>query len=317
MTLVGSLSRGLSKGLRQATRSPGLVALLWSIGLAAALPFTLVIHDAVGRSVGTSRVHLDLERGFDMDWYSEYDHEAVGLERLLTPTSVRPAAFLDNLEAWFSGDLFLARRELVALGLLFALVWTLLSGGILHRFAYHERQLSLRRLLGHGAEHFPRFLRLAAITGVLYYGVYRLSRWLFPLLEERMRDVTVERTALAVNLLAALLVVLLLTLVKLVSEYAKAATVLDGRRGMLATAWHAARFVLSRPLVTFGAHAAITGAGFLVVALYGLVAPDHAQAGLPGALWALLIGQAILAVRVVQRLTVSATALEIYRDAVR
>jgi hypothetical protein len=137
------------------------------------------------------------------------------------------------------------------------------------------------------------------------------------MLEEQMRDVTVERTALTVHLLAALLVVLLLTLVKLVSEYAKAATVLDGRRGMLAAAWRAARFVLSRPLLTFGAHGAIAGAGFLLLALYGIVAPGHAQAGLPGVLWAVLVGQAILVVRVVQRLTVSATALEIYRDAGR
>jgi hypothetical protein len=309
-----SLLRSVSAGLRQATRSPGLVALLWALSLAAALPFALVVHDAVARSVGASRIHVDLERGFDMDWYSEYEHESVGLERLLTPTSVRPAAFLDNLDAWSSGDLFLARRELVALGVVFALVWTLLSGGILHRFAYHEKGLTLRGLLGHGGEYFPRFVRLAALTGILYFGIYRLARWLFPLLEEMMIDVTSERTVLAVYLLAALGVVLLLVFVRLTGEYTRAATVLDGRRGMLKAAWRAMRFVVAHPVRTVGAHALIAAAGFALLALYGLVAPGQGQSGLGGVFLAFAVAQLVFAARIVQRLTVSATALEIWRE---
>ncbi len=306
--------QAISTGFSRAVTSVGLVALLWVTTLAAALPFALVVRDAIERSVGPSRVHLDLEERFDMDWYSEYAHESVGIERLLTPTSVRPAAFLDNLEAWFSGELFLTRPEIVALGVAFALGWILLSGGIFWRFAYRENELSLRTFFGRGAELFPRFARLAAITGIAYFLVYRFSRWLFPQLDELMRDVTVERTALAVHLAGAVLVVFLLVLIKLVSDYAKASVVLDDRRGMLAAAWHATRFVATHPLRTFGAYASIAAIGFLLLAFYSLVSPGHSQAGSLGVVWVFLLSQAFLAVRIVQRLTVCATTVEIYRS---
>lgn len=307
--------RAVRQGLTQATTSAGLIACLWLVGLAAALPYAMVVRDSIQRSVGASRMHLDLREGFDMDWYSEYLHEAVGVGRLLTPTSVRPAAFLDNLEAWFSGDLFLTQPGLVALGVAFALGWALLVGGILHRFVYFEKGLSLRSLLGHGAELFPRYARLLVISGALYYLVYRFARWLFPRLEEALRDVTVERTTLAVHLAGAALVVLLLLLVKLTSDYAKVATILEGRRSMLLAAWRGLRFVLGHPLRTFGAYALVAVVGLALLALYALIAPGQAQASLAGVLWAFLVGQAFLALRIVQRLTAYAAAVEIYRDA--
>lgn len=304
----------VSRGLSRATSSPRLVVCLWLICLAVALPATLVVRQAVKRSVVDSRAHLDLEQRFDMDWYSEYSHDAVGSERLLTPTSVRPAAFLDNLDAWFSGALFTTDPALVALGVVFAIGWTLLAGGVLHRYVYQETEFSLRQLLGHGAEFFPRFARLLALTAVLYFFVYRFARWLFPRFENAMRDVTVERTALAVHLAGALLIILLLVFVRLISDYAKVATVLQDRRSMLIAAWQAMRFVMKHPLRTFGAYALVAVGGLAALGVLAWLAPGQAQSGLLGVAWAFFFGQVMLAVRLLQRLTIYGTAVEIYRD---
>ena len=306
--------KAVSSGLSHATRSAGLILCLWLVSAAIALPYTLVVREAVKSSVGASRVHLDMRQRFDMDWYSEYRHEAVGVERLLTPTSVRPAAFLDNLEAWFSGAIFTTNPALVALGVVFAVVWLLMLGGILHRFAYYEKEFSLRSFAAHGAEFFPRFTRLTVVTGIAYYSVYRLGRWLFPKLEETLRDVTVERTVLWAHLAGALLVGLLMMLVKLSSDYAKISTVLTGRRSMLLAAWHGLRFVLSHPMRTFSAYALVTLGGLVLLALLAWIDPGQSQGGLPGVVWALLVGQLMMAVRLIGRLTNYGTILEIYND---
>lgn len=306
--------KAISSGLAHALTSPGLVLWLWLVCLFVAVPDTLVIRQAVEDSVGSSRVNLDLRERFDMEWYSEYSDEATGMTRALTPTSVRPAAALDNLESWFSGELFELHPGFVAFGIVFALVWALMLGGVLHRFAYFEPGFSLRGLLSHGAEFFPRFVRLMAMTGVAYYGIYRLSRWVFPVLQDRLRDVTVEKTVLSVYLGAALIVIFLLVLVKLSSDYAKVATVLNGRRSMVLAVGHGLRFVLAHPFRTFGAYGGIALLGFAILALYTMVAPGFSQGSNWGVLWTFLIGQAWVLARLVQRLTSYGAAMEIYRD---
>lgn len=304
----------IASGIRQALSSPRLLVWLWVLSLLVALPDALLVHRAVERSVGPSRVHEDLRQGFDMDWYSEYSHETTGVERLLTPTSVRPAALLDNLDDWSSGRIFHLPAPILALGGVFLLLWTLLSGGILYRFVYRQERSSLRALLSHGADLLPRFLRLLVISGLAYYAVYRAARWIFPRLEEAMRDVTVERTVLAVYLLAALGIVLLLLLVKLASDYAKVATVLGKRRSMLLAAWHGLRFVLRRPLTTFGAYAGISLVVWSCLGVWALLAPGQGQESSAAVAWAFLFGQLAVVLRLAARLTAYGAAVEIYRD---
>jgi hypothetical protein len=307
--------RAVAVGFGQAIGSPGLVVCLLVVSLVVALPDTMLIRQAVQQSVGASLAHERLRDGFDMEWYSDYQYNTGdGVESLLTPTSVRPAAFLDNLEAWFSGDLFTLHPAIVAVGIVFALLWSLVLGGILYRFVHQERRFSLKQLLSRGSGFFFRFVRLMALMGVAYYGVYRFSRWLFPWLEELMRDVTVERDALVVYLLGATVVLALLMLVKLSSDYAKVATVLEGRRSMLLAAFHGLRFVVRHPLRTFGAYALVAVAGLGLLYLYAQIAPGQDQTTLTGVVAAFLIAQAFLAVRLVQRLTTYGAAVEIYRD---
>ena len=307
--------KAVAVGFGHSVVSPGLIAWLMLLSLVVALPGAMLVRGAVEESVGSSLAHERLGDRFDMEWYSDYQYQNDGVASLLTPTSVRPAAFLDNLEAWFSGELFLTHPALVTAGVVFALLWSLMLGGVLYRFVHLERKFSLGKLLARGGGYFFRFVRLMALMSIFYYLVYRLSRWLFPHLEDLMRDVTVERTALAVNLLAALLVLALLVLVKLTSDYAKVATVMEGRRSMILAAWNGFKFVVMHPLRTLGAYVTIALAGLAALFLYSHIAPGQGQAGLAGVLLAFVIAQAFLAIRLVQRLTTYGAAVEIYRTA--
>lgn len=309
-----TIRSAIAAGYRHTIGSPGLLAWLWLLCLIVAVPDTILVHRAVERSVGPSRVHEDLRQRFDMNWYSEYEHEASGVERLLTPTSVRPAALLDNLDDWWTGRLFRLPPPILAVGAVFLLLWTLMVGGILYQFQYRQRGFSLRTLLSHGADLFPRFVRLMVLTAAAYYGIYRGSRWLFARLERTMSDVTVERTVLGVYLLTALGVVLLLLLVKLTADYAKIATLVEKRRSMLLAAWRGLRFVLRHPVRTAAAYAGVVLASWAVLALWALLAPGHGQQSLIGVAWAFLFAQIAVLVRLTARLSTYGAAVEIYRE---
>lgn len=305
------------RGLGRALASPKLVFWLWLAGLLAALPGAVMITDSIHSSLGDSLVADELTDGFDLGWFGEYRHAARGIERTLAPSLVGAGAFFDNLEAWFSGEMFTGSRALLAMGIGFALVWALLLGGVLEQLHRPAPVLALDRFLASGGRYFARFVRLAALGAGLYYLVYKLARSLFPWIERATRDVTVEKSVLTYNLLGALLVVFLLLAVRTALDYGKIAIVADGRRSAVLALVAGLRFVLFHPLATLGAVLAYALLGAAALALYTLVAPGAGQSTWLALAVALVVSQAFLAAKLGLRVALLATEVELYRGASR
>jgi hypothetical protein len=289
----------LIAGARRAVSSWRLLAGLWLLNLAVALPAALVVGQSVRDAVGRSLVAEELGRGFDLRWYGEYEARAKGLETTLRPTVAGAGAFLDNLEGLWSGSLFDGFRGLVALGILYALVWTFLLGGVLERLCRPGSGVSFWAA---AARRFPRFLALALLAGALYLGLYRLARRVFPWIEEATRDATAERVVLFWNLLAAAVLVTLLLLVRAACDCARIALVLDERRGLWRGAARGAGFVLRRPLAVLGLVAATGLAGALGLAVYAWLAPVAGPTTALGVGAAFVWGQAAVSFRIALRL---------------
>lgn len=299
-------------GLARVLGSPLLVLWLWLFNFVVALPLAVVMAGSIESSIGASLVHQKLREGFDMGWYGEYRSRAEGVETTFSPSVVGVGAFVDNVEAWFDGGLFEAFPGLVAVGVLYAVVWALLLGGILHRLGGGTGMFRLSEFLSQGGAHFFRFARLAVISGVFYYSVYRFSTWLFGRIQESTRDVTVEKTVLTYVVLAALLVVFLLSLVNMAFDYAKIATFKENRRSMLLAALKGFGFVLGnlRKTLTLYLGLGLVGVTFLFV--YWLVAPGPGQASGVSVVVAFLVGQAYLVAKLVLRLTFYAGEMTLY-----
>ncbi len=260
--------KALIKGFWRVISSPGLIVWLWLVSVVVALPLAWVMSESIESSLGGSLVSDKLREGFDMEWFGEFESEAKGLETTFTPTVTGVGAFYNNLEAWLSGDLFEMYPGLVGLGVLYALLWALFMGGVLERYAGSEGMFNLSRFFATGGKFFFRFVRLAVLSGVLYYLVYRLGGWLFVWVEESTLDVTVEKTVFARLVLAAMVVGFLLTLVNMVFDYAKIAAFKEDRRSMLLAALRGLGLVFSHPLKTMGLYYALVAvwcpvAGFL------------------------------------------------------
>ncbi len=313
--MIGTF-RAIREGLARAARAPGLLALLWVVNLLVALPMAVVVGRAIESSAGRSLVAERLVQGFDTRWQGELAHQAQGVVKTFSPEIVGAGAFFRNLESWWSGRLFEVEPALVAAGLGYALLWVLLLGGVLERLARPAgaaapggegapggpEAWTLGAFCGAGGRYFFRFLRLAALSGVLYYGIFRLARAGFHALERATRDVTAERTVLLWVFLGAALVVALLTLVRVVFDYARIAVVTEGRRSAFAAAWTGLAFVLEHPVRTLGVYWGLAVLGLVLLGLYALIAPAAGPASWAGVVLAFLLGQAALATRLGLRL---------------
>ena len=163
-------------GIGRAVKSPGLILLLWLINVLAALPGAIWLADSIHGSVGRSLVAENLREGFDLGWFGEYEDVARGIETTFGPTVSGAGAFFNNLEDWFRGGLFSMPRGLVAAGILYALIWTFLLGGILDHLRHGGGRISLHQVAGAGSTYLLRFVRLVLLSGFSYYLVYRLAR---------------------------------------------------------------------------------------------------------------------------------------------
>jgi hypothetical protein len=303
--------RSLVGGLVDALASPKQLAVLWLVLVLVALPAGLLIEESIHASIGASRVDESLRQGLDLAWLSEYSGRARGLERSVQPSIVGRGAVFDNLESWFSGALFLDTRT-VAFGAAYALIWLFMLGGVLDRFARRQRRFVFAPFMAAGARFFPRLLRLTLVSGVLYWGIYRFARWLFPWIERLTKDVTVERQVLFANLGGACVVVALLGLVNLVFGYAKIALVYEGRRSSLGALLRGARFVVGHSGKAIGLYLVLAVVALLVIALYSLVAPGPGQSSLVGVAFAFLVGQIFLVARLALRLAFFGAQMRLY-----
>ncbi len=303
--------RAVRNGAARLARARRVVVWLWLANLLFALPLAVAVGASIGNSIGASQVAERLLEGLDLIWHSEYAAVTDGVGGTLQPSQVGVGAFLDNLELWFSGALFELEPGLVAAGVLYALVWALLLGGVL-AYLQSGDVPTVRGFFGFGGEFFFRFVRLTAVVGVLYYGVFRFSRWLFARLEHLTRDVTAEKSVLLVYLGAAALVLLLLVFLRMISDYAKIAMVIEDRRSALLAALRGARFVAGKPLRTFGLVLLIAGVGAVALYLYSQVAPGVGQATWLAVIGAFLVSQLFLIVRLGLRLTLLGAELDLY-----
>ena len=303
----------LAAGIHTLVRERWLALGLWLVNVAFALPAAWAVTGALQTSIGGSRAHESLRGGFDMGWFGEFEDKAEGLAATFSPTLNGGGAFLDNMEAWVSGDLFTRYPLVLGIAAGYVVVWLVLLGGTLDRFAGEDDDRSLGRLLGAGGHTLLRFVRLALMSAALYASIYLLQRALFGRLEEWTRDTTSEWPVVVMSLALYLGTALQLLFVHIAFGYAKVATVVDERRSMILAAVRGFVFVLLHPRQTLGLAASILTFTGIVLALYAWLAPGSGQASVVTVVAAFVVGQLVLMTRLGARLTHLAGQTALYR----
>ena len=280
------------QGARRVGRAPaillGLLLVTWLFGV----PSALVVRGMVAAHLGQS---LDAERvaqRFDLDWWEEFSSQAAGLGQTFTPSIIGFAAVLRNLSDLIDGG----PSSTVIGGMIGAWVvlWSFLAGGILDRYA-RDRAIGMRGFFSAAGANAGRLIRLGLVTLVFYGALFAYVRgWLLDDLYGWLtRDVSVERTALAVWLVLSLVFVLLLLIINVIVDYARIRLVVEDRHSAIAALPASIRFV-RRHATRVSVLYALNAAGFVVLlSLYWLLAPG-ADASSPGIWVGLAVGQLYL-----------------------
>jgi hypothetical protein len=286
----------LRDGIGRVNRAPVVIACVFLVTLLTALPFSIMMRDALRAHLGNSMVAAQVAQGVNVQWWSEFVAQTGRLGETFQPSIIGFAAVLDNLSAFAEGEV--RTSPLVWLGACYLLLWLFLTGGVLDRYARARPTRSHEFFTACGV-YFARFLRLAPFIALAYYVLFAVVHpMLFDnLFAQLTRDITVERTAVFMRLALYGIFGMLVALVSIVFDYAKVRAVVEDRRSMIGAIAAGARFVRRHALAVVALYF-LTGCLFVaLLLLYAVAAPGAGSTG--AGVW---LGIAISQVYVLGRL---------------
>lgn len=307
-----SIIAAFTDGARRVWRAPAILAGVYLLILIATTLPGLVVREDIGSSLGSSAEADTMLSGVNLEWWDQFGESASGLSRSFSPTIIGFGAPLNNLSRLLdNGSLPFA---VVAVAGACMLVWLLLTGGILDRFA-RNRATRGHAFFGACGVYFPRLLRLAILGLAGYWLLFAyVHGWLFDRLWNAVtHDVTVERTAFILRLALYAVFGALLVCWNVVVDYARIRLVVEDRHSSLGALLAAWRFVIQAPAAVGGLYL-LNGSCFVVVlALYALAAPGAGGGG-PQIWTGFVIGQAYILARLALKLTFYASQTALFQQ---
>jgi len=298
-------------GLGRVRRAPALLAGVFALTIAAALPLALVMRGTIAAHLGNSLAAGAAADAVNYDWWQEFASQASGLGATFTPAIIGFAATLDGL-----GSVFDARGAIAPIaGALasYLLVWMFLSGGILDRYA-RQRPTRTHGFFAACGVFFWRFLRLGLIAGALYWALFAyVHRWLLDdAYEKLIVDVSAERVAFFWRFSLYAVFGAALMAVNIAMDYAKVRLVVEDRRSAVGALSAALGFLARHPGRALGVYALNSAIFLVVLGVWALVAPGAGGTGV--SMWvAFAATQAYLLARLTVKLQFLASQTALFQ----
>jgi hypothetical protein len=297
--------------MTRVAKSPVVLVCVYLATVVTAVPFSMLMRDSIASHLGNSLAAEEAARGFNSQWFIEYQSQAGELGRTLRTTVIGFAAVLDNLSALLDREDRPA--SILWLGAAYLLLWLFLSGGILDRYARNRPTRSYEFFSACGV-YFVRFLRLAPVIAATYYVLFAyVHPLLFNLIYASLtRDVTVERTAFFYRLALYMIFGALLIAANVTFDYAKVRAVVEDRRSMIGAMTASLRFIRRNFSAVAGLYAT-NGVIFLaVLVIYAVLAPG--VGGTPLRIWlGFAVAQMYLLARLWVRLVFLASEASLFQ----
>jgi len=299
-------------GIRRVNAAPAVLVGVWALTLLVSLPLGVVMRGMIARHLGRSQAAETAASGVNYDWMQEFADQASGVGVTFKPTIIGFGAVLDNLSAFL--DNTPRPTVIVAAASAYIVLWILLAGGIIDRYA-RDRATHAYGFFASSGVFFFRFLRLAAVQWIVYAVLFGS---IHPLLFERLyprltHEMSVERTAFFTRVALYLVFGILVAGCTMIFDYAKVRAVVEDRRSMLGAIAGALGFIrrnAGAAVLLFLLNFALFA---IVVGLYALLAPATGGTGL--AMWlAFAVGQLYVVARLWVKLTFWASETALFQE---
>jgi hypothetical protein len=273
-----------------------MVLLLLIANILVSIPLALLVFILITQTAGgTLFVQLLYDDKLDALWLIDVINEQF--------TGVSPATFALQMAGM-----------LVVTGTVYLFANTLLAGGMIECFTSTDRRFTMRRFWGGCGAYFWRFFRLMWISMIFYaiaIGIYALMAWRIGVSD---KAATVERPTVIKSFAALLFLLLLISIVNMIFDYARIAAVINDRRRMLRETFKAAGFAFRHPVSAFGLYVILGLTGLALFALLLWLRSLVYQDSMGAILLAVVIAQLAMASRMWTRAAYYAGQVDLYRS---
>ena len=277
-----------AQGYRQATTAYRMVLALYLLNVLIALPVALAFRGILESTIGNS---LSLDRfiaGFDATVFSDFLH-----------TGSKSLAALTSVTTWIA--------------LLYLFLSACIDGGILGHFFAKERPFSLGSFFGDCGTFFYRYAKLTVIFGAMLLVVFFISDAFFETIYEAIdRGAVSEVGVFYARILTFGGTVFLVSVVVLMSDYARIETARSGAHAMVSVSLRSAAFVMRKFPRVIGLQIAMFLASAVIIAGYLYVEDSIPASAGPGIIVLLCVQQATILLRTWVRIATFAAERHLY-----
>jgi hypothetical protein len=310
----------LREGFFRLRRVGSLVLVVLGTNLALAALLAIPLSNRLEAALRNRPAAQHMLYGFDTPFWARFTEEQRGFAESFSPDIFGLGFAVRNLDLLLKGELparlFAHEPEdesdtnrpprpdavILGLGVLYLVVQTFLTGGILAVLRAPRPSVTLRGLLHGSGFYFGRLVRVAAIALVLAGLVFLVNAPFARFVDAQAREAVSETTALALSASRHLLLLLALLALATLSAYAKVVVVTEERSSALLAFVSAAGFCLRRLPAVAGHVLAVALLGVLLLAAWRAVDGALAVTGFKTQILGLLLMQAFMAARIALRL---------------
>jgi hypothetical protein len=279
------------QGLTLTRRTKRMIFFAWFVNVVLAMAIALpTMKQLDGYLRGTVMDEQILER-MDPAWAGAFraDMEKSDYTRSLDWSTLQYAPFLNHLEMQMNGtfvrtlanflygffiswELNLGPTSLLFfLSLLYLCTNTFLAGGFIGIYA-KEYPSTFTEFLMDGARYFGKFFRIALVALIVYYLFYALLvDWINNSIQSWTQNEASEAVPYRYYMIRNVVVLLLISLLSMIFDYARVRMVVDERTSSLGATVAGGRFALAHFASTYGLYLLLVVLGFILIAFYAVV----------------------------------------------
>src|SRR5262245_43108957 len=322
----------IRRGFDAVSRNRGLVALVWAVNLATAAILAVPLAAVLERDLRNTELAANRMYSFDYGWCSAWHHGQKGWTANFAPDILGTGFAFKNVDLLLRGELparlFVARPDdeeeaaagsgldpvILGLGVLYLVVQTFLTGGLLGVFRSPQGGWTVRGLLHGSGFYFGRLLRVAALGLVAFAIVFALARPFNRWVDDRAVAAVSESTALAWSLSRYALLFAALAFVHMLSSYAKVIVAVEERSSAVLAWVSALGFCLANLRRTVAPYVVVGLVAVGLLLLWKALDASVDTVGYRTQIPTLTLGQAFVLGRIALRLWLLASQVALYRS---
>jgi hypothetical protein len=278
----------IREGFGAVRRTWGLIVLLLCVNVSLAALLAVPMAQTLERDLRHKDAAAGMMYGFDYAWWSQWVEGQSGWKSSFGPAIFGNGFAFHNVELLLKGQLpaglFASRRRegeaadagaepeidgvILGLGVLYMLVQTFLTGGILGALRTPQGGWTLRGVLHGSGFYFGRLVRVAMIALVLDGALFLINAPFARWADRRALEAVTETAAMVWALGRHALLLLAVLFVHMLSSYAKVIVVVEERSSAVLAFLSSASFAFSNLWRAWGHYLAVAGLGLVLLALW-------------------------------------------------